>query len=164
MSLLKATSITKQFELLALSLQLCSKSRITVIGIYRLPSAKKCVLNKLTDLIAIFTTPEVLIAGYFNLAWMLEADCLHNCCTNLNLTQLITKPTRPNLKDSMKSTLIDLIFTHIPEKYAGSGVFALDISDHCHIVCFRDIEMPRSKPRFINKRNFKHFNERALFW
>jgi hypothetical protein len=44
-SLLKATSHPKQFELLALSLQLGSNSKITVIGIYRPPSAKKCVLN-----------------------------------------------------------------------------------------------------------------------
>jgi hypothetical protein len=102
----------------------------------------------------------VLISGDFNLAWgTQDADYLKYFCTNLNLTQMITKPSCPNLKDPTKLTLINLIFTNTPEKYAGSGLFALDISDHCPIVCVRDIPMPRSKPRFINKRDFKHFNE-----
>lgn len=164
MSLLKATSSPKLFELLVLSLQLCSYARRTVIGIYCPPSAKKCALNELTDLIAIFITPDVLIPGDFNLAQgRQDADCQNYFCTNLNLTQLITKPTRPNLKDPTKSTLIDLIFTNTPKKYAGSWVFALDISVQCPIACVRDIRMPRSKPRFINMRNVKHFNEQAFF-
>ena len=106
----------------------------------------------------------MLIAGDFNLVrGTQDADCLKDFCANQNLTQLITKPNRPNLKDPTKSTLIDLVFTNNPKKYAGIGVFALDISDHCPIVCVRDIRMPRSKPRFINLRIFKHLNEQAFF-
>jgi hypothetical protein len=68
-------------------------------------------------LIAIFTTPEVLITGEFNLAWgKQDAHYLIFFCTNLNLTQLITNPTSPNLKGPMELPFIDLIFTN-------SGVF-----------------------------------------
>ena len=43
---------------------------------------------------------------------------------DLNLGQLVTKPTQPNPKDPSKSTLIDCILTNTLKKYVSTGVFA----------------------------------------
>ena len=73
----------------------------------------------------------MLVMGDFNLSWgTQDSDCLKDFCNNLNLTQLITKPTCPNLKDITKSTIIDLVLSITPERFVASGVFSLDISDH----------------------------------
>lgn len=48
-SLLKALSSPKQFTFLALSIQLGSNCKVTVLGFYHPPSAKKCLLTSLTD-------------------------------------------------------------------------------------------------------------------
>ena len=48
-SLLKALSSPKQLECIALSIQLGSNSKVTVLGVYNPPSAKKCLLTSRTD-------------------------------------------------------------------------------------------------------------------
>lgn len=64
----------------------------------------------------------------------------------MNLSQLIMEPTRVNLKDPSRSTLIDLILTNNPHKYPHSGVFAMDLSDHSPIVCVRNTKLIKTKP------------------
>lgn len=41
----------------------------------------------------------------------------------MNLTQLISEPTRPNPHDSSKSSLIDIIPSNKPDKHISSGLF-----------------------------------------
>lgn len=44
----------------------------------------------------------MLVLGDFNLNWLNNtSDKLKECCFNLNLTQIITEPTRPNLKPNL---------------------------------------------------------------
>ena len=50
----------------------------------------------------------------------------------------------------------------MPHKFPTIGVFANDLSDHCVIGAVRDTRIPCTKPRFIQKRNLKHFNEQAF--
>ena len=75
---------------------------------------------------------ECLIAGNFNIDFLkydahrgtgLFLDCLHEHA----LVPLITKPTRFT---SDSSTLIDNIFTNMPNNVMLSGILITDISDH----------------------------------
>lgn len=85
-------------------------------------SPSPCALDKVSDLLSKYAKSELLIMADLNLNWMTPvSDRLKDICTELNLTQLISKPTRPNPKDPVKSTLIDIILINTPEKYAASG-------------------------------------------
>ena len=79
----------------------------------------------------------------------------------MNFTQLIDSPTRPNPKCPEKSSLIDLFITNNPHKYTSVSVFPYDVSDHCVIAAIRDTKIPKVKPRYITKRDTKHFNEQG---
>lgn len=158
-----STSVPKQYECLVLNLVLGNNARLTLGGVYRPPSAPPCTLCKLSDILSNYANSELLILGDFNLDWLSPvSDKLKDICTELNLTQLITKPTRPNFKNPVKSTLLDIILTNTPHKYTASGVFANDISDHCPIACIRDTRLKHSDPCIISKRNYKHFSQQAF--
>ncbi len=95
------------------------------------------------------------------LNWLQSAsDGFKEICDTLNLFQLVESPTRPNLKDSKKSTLIDLIFSNAPHKYSLASVYANDVSDHCVVAIVRDTKLSKHKPRIITRRCLRHFNER----
>ena len=66
-----------------------------------------------------------------------------NLMCSLNLSQLITEPTRPNPKDYSKLTLLDLILTNKGDKYPTSGVFELGVSNHRPIACVRDVRVKK---------------------
>jgi len=55
----------------------------------------------------------------------------------MNLFQIVDSPTRPNLKNPEKSSIIDLIITNATHKYSSASVFASDISEHCVVATFR---------------------------
>ena len=55
----------------------------------------------------------------------------------LNLSQIITNPTRYDSKHPEKATLLDVILTNNPDRYQ-SGVFCNDLSEHCFTVCVRN--------------------------
>ena len=84
-----------------------------------------------------------------------------NLSVTINLSRLVNLPTRPNLKSSDKSTLIDLILTNVPHKCSSLGIFSNDLSDHCVVATCRDTKIPKCKPCIIFKRDSKHFNEQA---
>ena len=70
-----------------------------------------CSLN------AISQHSEMIILGDFNLDLFTNAsEHLKELCSNLNILQLITDPTRPNPKNHNRSTLIDLILTNRSNK------------------------------------------------
>ena len=72
------------------------------------------------------------------------------------MAQLIKEPTRVNAKSQ---TLIDVFITNKEDNISHSGVYTLSISDHYLIYAVRKIGLPRGQPKFIQSRNFKHFNE-----
>ena len=72
------------------------------------------------------------------------------------LAQLIKEPTRVNAKSQ---TLIDVFITNKEDNISHSGIYTLSISDHYLIYAVRKIGLPRGQPKFIQSRNFKHFNE-----
>ena len=117
-----------------------------VIGIYRPPSAGKDSVETLGNLIAQYTKDELIVTGDFNLLanWLnSNSDHLKEVSGNLNLTQLLVDPTRPDLKDSSKSSWIDLFFTNRADKIVSSGVFELGFSDHCPTACIRSTRLDK---------------------
>lgn len=102
----------------------------------------------LTDLPHNWIDSEMVLVG--DLDW----DWLSSFVTILIVVQLISLPTRLNQKDLDKSTLLDLILTNSLHRLSAVGTFCNDVSDHCAVVCVRNCKIPKSKPRFIYKRQF----------
>lgn len=50
---------------------------------------------------------------------------------------------------SYMSSLLDLILTNKPHKYAHSCVFSVDISDHCPLGCIREAKTKRSGSHYV---------------
>ena len=78
---------------------------------------------------------------------------------NLNLTQVICSPTRVTDKSE---TLIDHVYTNIPDNITSSSVPCYSISDHYPICVTRKISNTFDRGpvhKFINYRDTKSFNE-----
>jgi hypothetical protein len=78
---------------------------------------------------------------------------------NYQLTQLITDSTRVS---SYSNYLIDVFITNSSESIISSGVYPLSISDHDLTYAIRKIGLPKGKPRYIECRNFKNFDEKQF--
>ncbi len=102
----------------------------------------------------------MLVLGDFSLNWL--TNNTNGTKSDVWLSQLIDKPTRPNLRDPSKSTLIDLFLSKRRDKITASGVFALGPSDHCPAACISSARLERSSSRIVIKRNLKTFNEEAF--
>ena len=82
--------------------------------------------------------------------------------TNLyQYEQLIKEPTRIT-KDT--STLIDHFYTTNSNLIISSGVTAMTISDHYLIYGIRKFKTFKQAPKFIEYRDFKHFNQQNFLW
>lgn len=82
-----------------------------------------------------------------------------NLMINYQLTQIITNSTRVS---SISNSLIDVFITNSSESIISSGVYPLSISDHDLIYAIRKIGIPKGKPRYIECRNFKNFDEKQF--
>lgn len=158
-----SVSRVKQFDLLALKVNLYKDTYLTVVGCYRPPSVTKETIFSLHDVLLNLNDSEVILMGDLNWEWLSPAsENIKDLFVSLNLTQLIDTPTRLNPRDHSKSTLLDVIFTNMPHKYTSTAVFCNDVSDHCAIACIRDTKLPKHKSRYVFKRCFKRFNEQAF--
>ena len=62
------------------------------------------------------------------------------------------------------STLIDYFYTTNRNLIISSGVTAITISDHYLIYGIRKFKTLKQAPKFIEHRDFKHFNEQNFLW
>ena len=93
------------------------------------PSAPKSAMEDLGKTLSKYAASELIILGDLNQDYLSDSSsALKQLCLELDLTQLIQHPTRPNVKNPAKSTLIDIILTNRPLKYPQTGVFAQDIA------------------------------------
>ena len=165
-SVVLSLSSPKCFEYLALKISLGNTANcenLLLIGLYRQPKANANATERIFRLLSSHGISEILMMGDANLNWLTAAsNSIKNLCNNLNLSQLITVPTRPNIKNPERASLLDIILTNQPHKYKSSGVLPQDFSDHCPIACIRDTKHQKSQHRVITKRNFKRFNEDAF--
>ena len=84
--------------------------------------------------LAEFNGQAIVLFSDLNWDWLTSAsDGMKNICDEINLSQLVNFPMWPNHNRPEKSTLIDLIRTNIPHKYAV-GVFCNDLRDHCVVL------------------------------
>ena len=51
------------------------------------------------------------------------------------------------------------MITNSKERLSHTGAYPLSISDHYLIYVIRKIGIPRGRPRFVEARNLKHFDE-----
>ena len=110
---------------------------------------------------------EIILIGDFNCDWTgvksgtmkSQTNKLHEITEAFQFEQMIEQPTR--ITDHSE-TIIDLAFANKPELVTNFGVIHIGISDHSLIFLQRKISVPRSEPKLINKRNFKHYNVDAF--
>ena len=96
---------------------------------------------------------EIILIGDFNCDWTgvksgtmkSQTNKLHEITEAFQFEQMIEQPTR--------------ITDHSETNF---GVIHIGISDHSLIFLQRKISVPRSEPKLINKRNFKHYNVDAF--
>jgi hypothetical protein len=66
----------------------------------------------------------------------------------------------PTRVTTTSKTLIDLILTKIEDtKTIDAAVIHIGISDHSLVYIFRKVSIPKGKPKIIETRQFKHYNE-----
>ena len=99
---------------------------------------------------------EIYILGDFNCNILSNPPEVHtthllDLMVDYQLAQLIKDPTRVNAESQT--------LTNKEDNISHSGVYTLSISDHNLIYAVRKIGLPRGQPKFIQSRNFKHFNE-----
>lgn len=88
-SIVLSKSVSKQFEFLALNLELSKNHYIRVIGCYRPPSATSEATSTLSNLLGQVICNETVIVGDLNWDWLtLASDTFKEQCVTLNLTQL----------------------------------------------------------------------------
>uniref|UniRef100_A0A3B3HF15 C-type lectin domain-containing protein n=1 Tax=Oryzias latipes TaxID=8090 RepID=A0A3B3HF15_ORYLA len=93
--------------LLVLNVKIAKSLSMTVVGCYRPPSATKEALSSLKDLLSRINYGELLMVVDLNWDWSSTAsEEFKSLCESINLSQLISQPTRPNTKCPEKSTLI----------------------------------------------------------
>ena len=85
-------------------------------------------------------------------------SALTDFCDRFCLSNEITEPTRVTEKSE---SLIDVILTSNPERYAKCGNLQLGVSDHDLVFAVRKNRIPKPKPRNIVYRSMKRFNEDA---
>ena len=133
-SVVSTKSVPKQFDMLVLSMKLSNSALLTVAGCYRPPSAPACTLHALSSLLAPYTKSEFVLLGDLNWDMLKPRDQALKQWDSLNLSQIITNPTRYDSKHPEKATLLDVILTNNPAKYT----FGVDLSGHCFTACVRN--------------------------
>ncbi|CAB4026746.1 Hypothetical predicted protein [Paramuricea clavata] len=84
-----------------------------------------------------------------------ENKALTDISIELNLTQIITTPTR--IIDRSQS-LIDVILISNPDLVCDSGVIDTAISDHLPVFATLKLRLPKPPSRFITVRSFKNYD------
>lgn len=130
---------------------------------YRPPSAKTDYFEKMLNTFesVMDVNHELLIIGDLNFNYVLDetlsSNPAHYIETLLNCKQLITEPTRVTKNTS---TLIDHIYSTMPEYHSYSGVIRCAISDHYMVYTILKSHIKREKKtiKMVKVRDFKNFN------
>ena len=139
-----------------------NNSRFLVLACYRSPTK-----NKPADFLpSIYSAAEslfnirneLLIIGDLNFNMYVngntEADShLTEFCDCFCMSNTITEPTRVT---NNSASLIDVILTSNPERFALSGTMKLGISDHDLIYTIRKQKIQRPPPKLIEYRSMKN--------
>lgn len=84
-----------------------------------------------------------------------EYKALEKFCTDMNLKQLITKPTRIT---ATTESLLDVILVSSNNSVLVSGVIHRPISDHSIVFVKLKVKKPKITPQYITTRSYKKYN------
>lgn len=145
-----------------------SKEKSFLIGYcYRQPSSTAEWINKMENNIerAVSVQKEVILLGDFNFNLLQDNSSVRSwlrAINSLNFQQLISNPTRVT---NVSETLIDHIYSNVPDNITETKVPHFAVSDH-YPVCFtrKTSTSYSSGPvhKSINYRDTRNFDE-ALF-
>ena len=153
----------QNLELIALEIQKPNSKPFLFIAWYRPPKLdSKCF--KYFELFLEKVEPkykEIYLLGVLNCNFLsnpLEYHTLQlmDVLISFQMNQVLAEPTRVT---PISKTLIDVVITNSKERLSHTGAYPLSISDHYLIYAIRKIGIPRGRPRFVEARNFKHFDE-----
>lgn len=139
------------FECLFVKISLHENKRLIIGNIYKPPSAPAETTKGIMSTInSIDCINEKIILGDFNSNWLARSSHNdRNLFDSINLTQLITEPTRVG---PSSSSLLDWILVSHPDRILHSGVLPDSFSDHSIVYCVWKIKMPHLPPKFIKVR------------
>ena len=87
------------------------------------------------------------------------ANEVHSFLLRESCFQLVKKYTRvQNVAGELQRSCLDHVTTNIPEKCTVPEVFHTGSSDHLPVMVTKLSREPRTQPRTIKKRNYKHFD------
>ena len=153
------------FHQLWMQIQYRNLKSILLCTVYRpLDCSMTCFEDEFLEkhTLALTHGKEVIMIGALNcdiLKNSPESRVFRNLCSSLNLTQLITNPTRVT---SQSSTLIDVIMTTNTALVAESGVMENHISDHYLIFTVLKLKLPKPQPTFITVRSYKQYDRNTF--
>lgn len=160
---LKELSQTSEtyFQQLWINLQINKSKSLLLCVSYRPPDCPlACFENsfKPNYMQALLFGKPIVILGDLNcnlLKETREQKALSDVSIELNLTQIITMPTRIT---TTSQSLIDVILTSSPSLIRDSGVLSTPISDHLPIYVILKLKRPKKLPCYITVRSFKHYD------
>ena len=88
-----------------------------------------------------------------------ESWALREFCTCLNLSQLITSPTRVTERSS---SLIDVIMTSNSSLIIQNGTLDAHLSDHYLVFSVLNLKIPKAAPVYITARNYKNYDSNSF--
>ena len=129
-----------------------------IIGcIYRHPKALAASFSLLSDVFKIMLLKKkpIFILGDFNDDCLNKSNHISKVCKNLNLSQVIEKPTRIT---NHSSTLLDLIITNNINMIIRSDVTPSPIADHEIISVLINIRKPKKEVEVRTYRTRKNYS------
>jgi len=149
------------FECLFVNIVFHENKQISIGNIYRPPNSPvestNCILATINSLDHV---NELILLGDFNRNWLDRSSTYEkNLFNGLNLTQLITDPTR--VVNKSKSLLDWILVTH-PNRILQSGVLPDCFSDHSIVFCVWKIRLPSLPPKVIRIRQCNNLNSEAF--
>ncbi len=127
-------------ECIGVNIHLSKEMSLTVICIYRKPTAGLDFYDQLKALLAVCNhKKEILLFGDFNVNWDNKKDrkSLKLITDYFNLTQLIEEPTRITHRTRSR---IDLVFTNKLERITNTHNLLTGLSDHNAIFFSRKVK------------------------
>ena len=156
----------RDVESICLDVKDANTGRFLVCGCYRSPG--KC--NELEFMASMSsaaelmykTRKELLLIGDFNQD--MYTNFVENRLPNKNLTDFchrfcfVNKITEPTRVTNRTKSLLDVILVSHAERYITSGNMELGLRDHDLVFVVRKNKLPRPKPRLIEYRSMKNFD------
>ena len=157
------SAINNGFQQLWLQVQLNKCKSLVLCVAYRPPNSLPSLLTDYfmpNVILAMSKCKDLIVLGDLNCDMLQESKretrVLLEVCSNLNLHQIITAPTR--ITDNTQ-TLIDVIITSNRNLISSSDVLLSSISDHSLPYAVLNLKSPRCKPTYVTVRSFKTYSK-----